>query len=64
MIYGMVQSKAPEDLFHSIAKGAVETERTFICEALPGALREPISRDEGLRTKVARMCYGMAQNKL
>merc|ERR1712203_730818 len=35
MIYGMLQHQLPEDVAHDIVKGAVETERTFICEALP-----------------------------
>jgi ribonucleoside-diphosphate reductase subunit M2 len=35
MIYGMLQNKLPEDLVHSIVKGAVDAERKFICEALP-----------------------------
>ena len=64
VIYGMLQNKLPEDLVHSIVKGTVEAERKLICEALPCDLREPISRDEGLHTKVACMIYGMLQNKL
>ncbi len=51
-----------EDLVHSIAKGAVEAERKFICAALQCDLRDSISRDEGLRNEVACMFYGMAQN--
>merc|ERR1712060_871481 len=35
MIYGMLQNKLPEDVAHHIVRGAVETERHFICEALP-----------------------------
>ena len=35
MLYGMLQNKLPEDLVHSIVKGAVDAERKFICEALP-----------------------------
>jgi len=34
MLYGMLQHKLPEDVVHEIIKGAVEVERTFICEAL------------------------------
>merc|ERR1712060_934818 len=35
MIYGMLQNKLPDDVAHHIVRGAVETERHFICEALP-----------------------------
>merc|ERR1712066_151193 len=35
LIYGMLQNQLPEDVAHSIVKGAVEAERHFICEALP-----------------------------
>jgi len=35
LIYGMLQQKLPEDVVHEIVRGAVEAERTFICEALP-----------------------------
>ena len=35
---------------HSIAKGAVEAARQFICEALPCDFRVPIVRDEGFFT--------------
>merc|ERR1739838_679677 len=35
LIYGMLQNRLPEDIVHSIVRGAVDTERTFICEALP-----------------------------
>merc|ERR1712203_935892 len=35
MIYGMLQNQLPEDVAHHIVRGAVETERHFICEALP-----------------------------
>merc|ERR1712039_1093006 len=38
MIYGMLQHKLPEDVAHHIVRGAVETERHFICEALPCGL--------------------------
>ncbi len=64
MIYGMVQIKVPENLVHSIVMGAMEAVRKLICEALQCDLREPISRDEGLHTKVACVIYGMVQNKL
>ena len=56
--------KKLQDLMHSIVKGAVEVERKFNCGALPCALREQISRDEGLHTKVACKIYGILQNKL
>eukprot|EP00913_Durusdinium_trenchii_P020671 g19412.t1 len=35
LIYGMLHRKLPDDVAHEIVKGAVEAERTFICEALP-----------------------------
>jgi len=35
LIYGMLQNRLPEDIVHGIVRGAVDTERTFICEALP-----------------------------
>ena len=53
-----------QGLVHSIVKGAVEAERKFNCGALPCDLREQISRDEGLHTKVACKIYGILQNKL
>merc|ERR1719254_418131 len=34
MIYGMLQNPLPEDVVHSIVRGAVDVERRFICEAL------------------------------
>jgi len=34
LLYGMLQKKLPEDVVHSIVRGAVEVERHFICEAL------------------------------
>merc|ERR1712124_232850 len=34
LLYGMMQHKLPEDVVHDIIKGAVETEKSFICEAL------------------------------
>merc|ERR1712176_1102960 len=34
VLYGMLQHKLPEDVVHSIIRGAVEVERHFICEAL------------------------------
>jgi len=34
MIYNKLQHKLPEDVVHDIIRGAVETERHFICEAL------------------------------
>jgi ribonucleoside-diphosphate reductase subunit M2 len=35
LIYGMLQNRLPEEVVHGIVRGAVETERKFICEALP-----------------------------
>ena len=49
-------------MFRSIVRGAVQSETDFICEALPGALEEPILIGKGLYTKVACMIYGMLQN--
>jgi len=34
MLYGMLQNPLPEDIVHSIIRGAVDVERRFICEAL------------------------------
>jgi len=34
LLYGMLRNPLPEDVVHGIVKGAVEVERTFICEAL------------------------------
>jgi len=35
LLYSMLQNKLPEDVVHNMIRGAVEVERTFICEALP-----------------------------
>jgi len=35
LVYGMLQNKLPDDVVHSIVRGAVAAEREFICEALP-----------------------------
>jgi len=35
MVYGMLQNQLPEEVVHNIIRGAVDTERQFICEALP-----------------------------
>merc|ERR1712012_956309 len=35
MLYGMLQHRLPDVVVHDIIRGAVETERHFICEALP-----------------------------
>ncbi len=64
MFHGMVQNKVQEDLVHSTVKGAVEAERKFLCAALKCDFQEPMLRDEGLRTKAARMFHGMVQNKV
>merc|ERR1712066_638345 len=34
LLYGMLQNPLPEDVVHSIVRGAVDVERQFICEAL------------------------------
>jgi len=34
LIYGMLQTKLPEDVVHSMIRGAVDVERKFICDAL------------------------------
>jgi len=48
LIYGMLQNPLPEDVVHDIVRGAVEAERTFICEALPCDL---IGMNSDLMTK-------------
>merc|ERR1719323_1706384 len=35
LVYSKLQNKLPNDVIHSIVKGAVTVERQFICEALP-----------------------------
>ena len=35
LLYSMLENKLPEEVIHSIIRGAVEVEREFICEALP-----------------------------
>merc|ERR1711981_490745 len=34
LLYGMLQNPLPDDVAHTIIRGAVEVERKFICEAL------------------------------
>jgi len=34
LLYSMLQNKLPDDVVHDIIRGAVETEKAFICEAL------------------------------
>merc|ERR1711881_167260 len=34
LIYGMLQNRLPDDVIHSMIRGAVECERAFICDAL------------------------------
>merc|ERR1712193_290197 len=34
LLYGMLNNKLPDDVVHGMIKGAVECERTFICDAL------------------------------
>jgi len=35
LIYSMLENKLPEDIVHDVVRGAVASERKFICEALP-----------------------------
>jgi len=35
LLYSMLQNQLPEDVVHDMIRGAVETEKKFICEALP-----------------------------
>merc|ERR1712113_1017981 len=35
LVYGMLQNKLPDEVVHNLVRGAVATERKFICEALP-----------------------------
>ena len=62
MIHGMLQYMVQEYLFRSIVRGGVQSDTGFICEALPGALKEYILIGKGLFTKVACIIYGMLQN--
>jgi ribonucleotide reductase beta subunit family protein with ferritin-like domain len=48
LIYSMLQNPLPEDVVHDIIRGAVDAERTFICEALPCDL---IGMNSDLMTK-------------
>ena len=48
---------------HSIGKGAVEAENQFICAAVRGHLRGPMSDDKWPRTQEACMSRGMVQSK-
>merc|ERR1711862_821211 len=34
LLYGMLQNKRPDDVVHTIIRGAVDAERKFICDAL------------------------------
>jgi len=34
LLYSMLQNKLPDDVVHDIIRGAVDTEKSFICEAL------------------------------
>merc|ERR1719422_2274073 len=38
LTYNMLQNRLPEDVVYDIVRGAVEVERTFICDALPCGL--------------------------
>ena len=62
MIYGMSQNMVQEYLFRSIVRGTVQPETNFICEALPGALKENIFICKGLFTKAACKTYSTLQN--
>ena len=48
LLYSMLQNKLPEDVVHGMVRGAVDAERTFICDALPcdliGMNREMMTR--------------------
>jgi len=35
LIYSMLENKLPEDIVHNVVRGAVASERKFICDALP-----------------------------
>jgi len=35
MVYNTLQNRLPEEIVHNIVRGAVDTERRFICDALP-----------------------------
>jgi len=35
LVYGMLQNRLPDEVVHSIVRGAVAAEREFICDALP-----------------------------
>ncbi len=59
----MLQSKVPEHLVLSIAKGAVQSGRKFNCEAPPCELKDPTSRNEVLHAEVACMTFGMKLNR-
>jgi len=48
MVYNMLQNRLPEEVVHNIVRGAVETERRFICDALPCDL---IGMNSDLMTK-------------
>ena len=62
MIHGMLQYMVQEHLFRSIVRGGVQSVTDFMCEALPGALKEFILIGKGLLTKIACMIYGILQN--
>jgi len=34
LLYGMLENRLPDDVIHTIIRGAVEVERSFICDAL------------------------------
>merc|ERR1712194_643448 len=44
---GMLQNRLPEEVVHNIIRGAVDTERRFICDSLPCDL---IGMNSGLMT--------------
>merc|ERR1711879_179641 len=55
LVYGMLQNKLPDDVAHGIVRGAVETERTFICDALPC---DPIGMNSELMTRYIEFVAG------
>ena len=57
----MLQYMVQEYLFRSIERGDVQSDADFMCEALPGALKEFILISKGLFTKSTCMIYGMLQ---
>ena len=61
MIHEMLQYMVQEYLFRRIVRGDVQSDADFMCEALPGALKEFILISKGLFIKSTCMIYGMLQ---